>query len=215
EDISKGGYHVDFGDLETLIAMVIESRAPLVALGASGEQIGAGRIATTDEGWRAAFVTLAESAHVLFMLPADRSGTMWELSWLLGKPEVRRRTVFVVPPGYPVSSRTRANFHQPGSQNLTETGMTGTRRLDGEGEILQARARALEVLSRIIGPDDYTAVEAASDGALLLLGGESPVPSVTLIELKTARPALAYWGGPRFSKSHPRVAVTKACSDIR
>jgi hypothetical protein len=67
--------YVTFGDFETALADFVHSKAPLVALGKPGEQIGAGRIESTDEDRRAKFEQLATHAAAIVLVPSVRPGT--------------------------------------------------------------------------------------------------------------------------------------------
>ncbi|MET9634469.1 hypothetical protein ABZX92_44145 [Lentzea sp. NPDC006480] len=100
EDVSKGGLHVYLGDFETMLAEAVEHVAPLIALGESGEQIGAGRVRTREEDWREVFTLLTTSAHTIYLMPSLRPGTQWELDQVLMTPDLLRRCVFVLPPEY-------------------------------------------------------------------------------------------------------------------
>ncbi len=87
-----------FVDLETLIAMAVSSHAPLVALGRPGEQVGAGRLLTTEESWQSEFTRLSASAKIIFILPSSKSGTKWELRNIFENESLLSKTIFVIPP---------------------------------------------------------------------------------------------------------------------
>jgi hypothetical protein len=90
--------YVTFGDFETELADTVDSQAPLVALGRPGEQVGAGRIESTDEDWRAKFRHLATRAVAIVVVPSLRSGTRAEIDAILSTPEWAVKTMFFVPP---------------------------------------------------------------------------------------------------------------------
>ncbi|MEO0601927.1 MAG: hypothetical protein AAF211_10860 [Myxococcota bacterium] len=87
-------------DLETLFATVLEPEAPLVALGTPGEHEGAGRVATSDEGWKEAFRRLAGSALLLVVVPTPGQSIEWEVSWVRQHGHLAK-CLFVMPPGTP------------------------------------------------------------------------------------------------------------------
>lgn len=84
-------------DLESVLAQVVEAEMPLVALGEPGEQFGVGRLKTTDQQWQDDLKVLAENALILFAIPSDRPGTLWELDFIREKGYLRK-TIFIMPP---------------------------------------------------------------------------------------------------------------------
>jgi hypothetical protein len=84
-------------DFETSLAEAVENGAPLVALGRPGEQVGAGRILTTEADWQDDLSLLAQKATVVFPAPSTRSGTMWEINWLVDAP-LLYKTIWIQPP---------------------------------------------------------------------------------------------------------------------
>lgn len=84
-------------DLEAALAEVVEAEIPMVALGEPGEHFGVGRIKTTDQQWQDDLRVLAEKALVLFAIPSDRPGTLWELDFIREQGFLRK-TVFIMPP---------------------------------------------------------------------------------------------------------------------
>ena len=85
-----------FYDLEAVIAEALEPTRPLIALGRPGEQLGVGRVASTMEGWFGQFKLSANTARVLFVLPADGEGTRDEIEWILEKGFIGK-CIFVMP----------------------------------------------------------------------------------------------------------------------
>lgn len=197
EDIEKGGLHVYLGDFETTLAEALEHIAPLIALGESGEQIGAGRIRTGEDDWRDAFTFLASHAHMIFLMPSLRAGTQWELNSVLTTADLLRRCVFVLPPRYKLSTRVRASFEEPGAAT------TAT------GDVTAVREDALEAFASILDADNLERVRNATSGALIRLGGTPRNQIIGLAPLRVADWWIAYWHGPRLVKSSVRKAVTK------
>jgi hypothetical protein len=186
------GYRVVVADLETLLATIMEPIAPVIALGKSGEQVGAGRVDVPDDRWQEAFAVIARSAHAIFLLPSTRDGTHWEIDFLVREPALLDRTVFLVPPAFfgNVSGITGVE-RDPGAHALGNLRQT-TKRLYGDqeakgtyeqfkrmhavneeaiGDMLAAEAPAarqgaLQTLEGILPPDDYAAVAGVTGGTL-------------------------------------------------
>jgi len=78
--------------------MALDSYAPLIGLGLPGEQVGAGRIQTTDESWQTEFLRLASGARLILLIPSLRKGTAWELNTILGDVTLLSKTIFIIPP---------------------------------------------------------------------------------------------------------------------
>jgi hypothetical protein len=90
---------------------------PVLALGTPGEQVGAGRIASTDETWQRGIWELATGARALLVLPATSAGTHWEIDRILHDSGLLRKASFLVPPeesllGYPGSM---GGYFDPGA----------------------------------------------------------------------------------------------------
>jgi len=84
-------------DFERVVAEAVENGLPLVAFGRPGEQIGAGRIMTSEERWKEDVALLATAALVIFLFPSTRPGTLWETDWLTQR-KMLKKTIFVMPP---------------------------------------------------------------------------------------------------------------------
>ena len=89
-------------DLETMLAYSIAPALPLVALGKPGEQLGAGRIQTTNEHWKEEILRLMQSARLILIIPSHRAGTLWEIA-TLRNGGFFDKTIFIMPP--------ELNFH--------------------------------------------------------------------------------------------------------
>jgi hypothetical protein len=214
EDISKAGYHVEWGDFETFLAIAIESFAPLIALGVGGEQIGAGRIDIAEDDWQNTFKLLAGSAHSVFFLPFHRSGTQWELHWLLETPRVLQRCIFVVPPLPDLDLRTRAGFAAPGVKDLPSNELGPFSGIDQsdialrrQQQLWDVRSEVMDTLAQLLVSEDYAKLEKARHGALFQLTGESGPHIVRYSKLEVSAPWWNYWSGPRFSQPQLRSTV--------
>jgi hypothetical protein len=97
-------------DFERVLAEAVENGLPLVALGGPGEQIGAGRIMTSEERWKEDVALLATAALVIFLFPSTRPGTLWETDWLI-QHAILKKTIFVMP-----SMRKKSIFFKSGGQ---------------------------------------------------------------------------------------------------
>jgi hypothetical protein len=85
--------HVDF---ETLLRDAMKPIAPLLAIGSSDIDSGAMKLQTSNESWQGAFRQLAREATVIFLVPGDTGGTMFEAQWLL-KNGLIPKCIFVMP----------------------------------------------------------------------------------------------------------------------
>ncbi len=90
--------YVTFGDFETELAKIVETESPLVALGRTGEQIGAGRLESNDKDWRKSFKLFAQHARVIFLIPSTHDGTKWEIKRILNDSGLLLKTIFFIPP---------------------------------------------------------------------------------------------------------------------
>jgi hypothetical protein len=226
DSVRLTGYRIVVTDLETLLATVMEPIAPVIALGKSGEQVGAGRVAVPDDRWQEAFALLARSAHAIFLLPSTRDGTHWELDFLLREPTLLDRTVFLVPPEFFGTVGGIAGVERdPGAtalgnrREITKSLYSNERAINrveqywrsdhvntqairdtlaAEGP--EARGEALRTLEGILPPDDYAAVAKTSGGtrggALLKLGNDGAVRVTTLARLQVGDPG---WKNLSFS----------------
>jgi hypothetical protein len=89
---------VIWGDLETELSMLFGQDLPLLALGRPGEQIGAGRVQSTEDSWRTDLQLLAESADGILVIPSTHEGTKWEIANLMENRKLIRKCIFIVPP---------------------------------------------------------------------------------------------------------------------
>jgi hypothetical protein len=104
--------HYDlFLDLEALLAQAVEPFAPLIALGLPREQIGAGRVRCNEETWQQELELLARGASFIFVLPSDRSGTRWEIEWLL-KNDLTEKCLFLMPPEQLAATLVKKDRHR-------------------------------------------------------------------------------------------------------
>jgi hypothetical protein len=87
-------------DLEAVFAQVLESEAPVVALGRPGEQVGAGRVETQDDTWKRDFEILADNALLLLVLPSPGRSVEWEIKWTKRRGHLQK-SLFVMPPKKP------------------------------------------------------------------------------------------------------------------
>ncbi len=90
----------EFIDVEAVISEAVEPRMPLIGLGKPGEQVGAGRISSTDENWWSSVKLLIDNAVLIFVLPQQKKGaTRKEVEWLLTNRYVDK-CIFLMPPNW-------------------------------------------------------------------------------------------------------------------
>jgi hypothetical protein len=95
--ISIGLNRLVTNDVESYVSSAIRRIAPLVALGRAGEAIGAGRIVTDDDHWKADIRVLMDRAKAILVVPSDRPGTMWEIETLKNS-DLLHKVIFIMPP---------------------------------------------------------------------------------------------------------------------
>lgn len=84
-------------ELESFLALALEKKGPVVALGLPGEEVGAARIRVMDTTWKADIQRLLTHATGLLVLPSAHEGTMWEIEFIQ-KENLLQKSVFVMPP---------------------------------------------------------------------------------------------------------------------
>ncbi len=84
-------------DMERAAAKALEQHAPLISLGRPNTRLGAGRIETEDENWKALFEKLIAHAQRVIIVPIGQPATMEEIRTIATTPELLEKTVFVLP----------------------------------------------------------------------------------------------------------------------
>jgi len=98
-------FDIDAGDsvaeqsLEALLVDALRKYGPVLSLGSDEQGLGAGRIETTDLGWKEDARQLLARSKGIIMIPHFSAGVRWEMQ------EIRRmgwleHTVFVMPPSW-------------------------------------------------------------------------------------------------------------------
>lgn len=95
--ISIGLFQLVTNDTESYVSNAVRSIAPLIALGRPGEAIGAGRIVTEDANWMADILILMRRAKAIFLVPAGRPGTLWEIE-TLKREGLLNKVILIMPP---------------------------------------------------------------------------------------------------------------------
>jgi hypothetical protein len=148
--------HVTFGDFETELAALVEADAPLIALGKTGEQIGAGRIRSDDKDWITSFERLAEHAIVIFLMPSIHEGTQWEIKRIRDDAQLLRKTILYIPPNDTVLGWDAGPHLEIGA---------------GKGPVgkLDLRKEAIEALTRLVPDAPVSRIKKDEWGVLLRL----------------------------------------------
>lgn len=84
-------------ELESILREGLERYGALVGLGRSGEADGAGRVESSEEGWRQKAALLADKACLILLMPSDRAGTAEEMR-LVRQTGCLAKTIFLMPP---------------------------------------------------------------------------------------------------------------------
>jgi len=69
---------------------------PFLGLGRPGEAFGAGRLSSTEATWKQNIAALLAGAKMIFMIPSDHPGTLWEIGHIM-EHRAGERCVFVMP----------------------------------------------------------------------------------------------------------------------
>jgi hypothetical protein len=83
-------------DPEVELDNAIDSRALFVGIGKGQVSCGSAKIVTSDNDPQEKFRRLAEAAFLIFIMPSS-SATPWELSLILQSPNLREKSVFIMP----------------------------------------------------------------------------------------------------------------------
>jgi hypothetical protein len=84
-------------EAESVLRDALDRFGTLVGLGRQGEHYGAGRVTTDDDHWRTMVELLTDKATLVFLLPSDHPGTLWEIQHLR-EGGYLDKTVLVMPP---------------------------------------------------------------------------------------------------------------------
>lgn len=87
---------MDRETLELLISQRVRMRHPMVALGLPGEQLGAGRLVSTESEWKDLTLFLMDRATMIFIIPGPSEGVLWEVRHLTRT--YYNKTRFIMPP---------------------------------------------------------------------------------------------------------------------
>jgi hypothetical protein len=101
-------------DFEAVLVYSIGQLCDVVALGNAEERLGAARLQVGNEEWQKRVVNLAHQAALIFMLPHNTPGVIWEIQYLL-KAKLADKVVFIMPP----SDFSKKSFlmHQEGQKD--------------------------------------------------------------------------------------------------
>jgi hypothetical protein len=193
--------YVTWGDLETELAAALESHGQMIALGEPGEQIGSGRIQSTEETWQADFFRLAKGARLIFLLPSTRDGTKWEIGRILQDRRLRRKSIFIVPPDEDL-------FGDP-------TDMSSTYKFGSQPEVsgdAALRADAIQALRLFnLKKGAIRKIKKKPEGLMFILGKDrSIVASRKLLVYREPRISL----NPTDTKEFPKTAFSEAVQKL-
>jgi hypothetical protein len=87
---------IDRESLELLISQRMRMRYPMIALGLPGEQLGAGRLTTSEAEWREITLFLMDRAQFIFIVPGASEGVLWEVRHLARHHHAKTR--YIMPP---------------------------------------------------------------------------------------------------------------------
>lgn len=82
-------------DLEVALSRAV-APAPMLGLGEPGEHVGVGRVLSSEAEWQEAVQVLAREARAILLLPSSREGTRWEIELVRNRPELLRKSIFIM-----------------------------------------------------------------------------------------------------------------------
>lgn len=86
-------------DLESLIANACSPWGPLLGLGRKGDAVGAGKLCSSDDDWKAMFFQLSEAASAIIVVPGVNGGTFFEIESIINRG-LLGKTTFLMPPAF-------------------------------------------------------------------------------------------------------------------
>lgn len=94
---------------------------PIICIGNKVTTVGATRVSTTDQEWKAVFLDLASRAKAIVCVPFPSAGSLWEIEWI-GQNAIQK-TVFLVPDDTSVGKDK--SYEPYWNQSLTAFGWLG------------------------------------------------------------------------------------------
>lgn len=88
-------FDIDLETHELMIASELRLSYPMITLGRPGEELGAGRLPSTDADWEALALLLIEQASAILIVPNASKGVIWEMERLKNYHE---KTIYIMPP---------------------------------------------------------------------------------------------------------------------
>jgi hypothetical protein len=94
-------------DIELALTFAMDSSEPVVAVGDKYRSFGAAKLLASDAIWQDLAADLMMRASLIVFLPAEQPGTAWEVEKVITTPDLRTKTVFMMPAS---STRMRRLF---------------------------------------------------------------------------------------------------------
>jgi signal peptidase I len=85
-------------DVELAFTFALEGKRHLVALGYVEGELGGAQLEVRDEDWQDRVMELTERATAIIIVPLARPGTLWEVRYLYSRPDLLRKSLFIMPP---------------------------------------------------------------------------------------------------------------------
>jgi hypothetical protein len=89
-------FGIDRETLDLMISSEVNSSFPMIAVGQSGEKLGAGRMSSTGKKWWDLIVLLMDRAKVMFIIPGTSKGVIKEMEYLYFHHY--EKTIIIMPP---------------------------------------------------------------------------------------------------------------------
>lgn len=85
-------------DFELSLSAAISDLFDIIAIGRKGFGLGAAKLLTENSHWKNVVNDLMHRASVVYLIPFPSPGTTWEISQIIEQEDLRRKTIFFMPP---------------------------------------------------------------------------------------------------------------------
>jgi|GEM_PF-4069121 len=116
------GYESPTLEAESVLRDALDRFGTLIGLGRQGEHYGAGRVTTDDDHWRRMVELLTDKATLVFLLPSDHPGTLWEIQHIRECGHLDK-TIMVMPPASTGNGFSMADEWERTRTKLAEDGV--------------------------------------------------------------------------------------------
>lgn len=84
-------------EFEMYLEQALRGAGHFIALGRPGETLGAGRLPSTEEGWRDSVALLIDAATLCIVIPSAQPGTQWEIRHIVQSAHLEKCCILMPP----------------------------------------------------------------------------------------------------------------------